>query len=81
MLEKPDVRTDVVAAGEAKLAMVAVQSRLERGAVARRPTADTRSNSIDRARGLVAQNHGIGTGDVSDAALGEVVHIRTAYAH
>jgi hypothetical protein len=79
--EKANVRADIVAARAAELAVVAIKSRLERGAVASLPAGNSRPAIYHRSRRLVANHHREVAGRIADRALGIAVDIAAANAH
>ena len=67
--EKPDIGAHVVMAGAAELAVVAIEGRFERGAVAGLPTRDAGPGLDHGAGRFVAQHHGVVAGCIAHRAL------------
>lgn len=78
--EEADIGADVVVAGAAEFAVIAVESGLERAAVAGSEAGDAGAGFDDVAGGLVAEDHGVDVGRAADGALGVGVEIGAAYA-
>ncbi len=78
---KTNVGTNVVVAGAAEFAMVAVDGGLERRAVARRPAGDAWSRLMNHAGRLVPQHHWVDAGRVAHPAFRIGMHVGTADAH
>ena len=74
--EEADVIAEVVAAGSAHGAVVAVDGRFEEGAVAGLPAGDPGAGGEDGAGGLVAEDHGEDRWGIADGALREVMQVR-----
>ena len=79
--QEADVGADVVAAGAAEFAVVAVEGRFERGAVPGRPAGDAGAHRHHRAGRLVPQHHGVVAGRIADGAFRIGVQVGAADAH
>ena len=67
--QEADIGADVVPAAAAELAVIAVDGRLQRGAVARRPAGDAGAGLHHRAGRFVPQHHGVDAGRIAHARL------------
>ena len=79
--QKADVGAHVVMAGAAELAVVAVERRFERGAIAGVPAGDAGPGLDHGAGRFVAQHHGVFAGRVADRAFGVGMQIAAADTH
>ena len=76
--QEADVGADVVVAGAAELAVVAVEGRFERRAIAGLPAGDAGAGLHHGAGRFVAEHHGVLAGGVADGAFGVGMEIAAA---
>jgi hypothetical protein len=74
--EEADVIAEIMAAGAAHGAVVAIDGGFEEGAIAGLPAGDAGSGLEDGACRLMAEDHGKHAGGVSHGAFGEVMEVR-----
>ena len=74
--EEADVLAEVMAAGAAHGAVVAVDGGFEERAVSWLPGGDTGACGQDGTGGFMAEDHGEGAGGIADGAFREVVEVR-----
>ena len=79
--QEPDVRAHVVVSAQAPLAVIAVERRLQRAAVAHRQSRHAQPGLHNPSRGLVAQHHRIHVRHAAHVAFAKGVQIRPANAH
>jgi len=79
--QEADVGADVVAAGAAELAVVAVEGGFEGRAITAGPAADAGAGLQDGARRLVTKNHGVLARGIANCAFGVGMEIASANAY
>ncbi len=79
--QEANIRADVVMAGAAEFAVVAVERGLERGAVSGGPAGDSGAGPDDGSCGLVAEHHGVFARGITDCAFGVGMQVATANAN